>query len=195
MRYILASRSPRRREILTNIGIDFTVVTADTDETSSLSDPSELAEELARRKGRAAAELLSQKGELSEDDVIISADTVVFCGGEILGKPRDRTDAKRMLRLLSGNSHTVVSGVALIKGGESFVSHSETKVYFDKLSESEINDYVDTDEPFDKAGAYGIQGRASLWINRIEGCYFGVVGFPVNLFNDLHRKCLGYPVL
>ena len=195
MRYILASKSPRRREILGNLGIDFNIVTAQTDESSELSDPVMLAEELALRKGQAVADLLKSQNELREDDVIISADTVVCCEGEILGKPQDRADAKRMLSLLSGKSHSVVSGVALIRGGKSFVSHSFTKVFFEDIPDDEIERYLDTNDAFDKAGAYGIQGLASLWVKKIDGCYFGVVGFPVNVFNELHRRCLGYPVL
>ena len=191
MRYILASKSPRRREILGNIGIDFDIVTADTDESSSLCDPIKLAEELALRKGKAVFDKLWTEGSLSADDVIISADTVVACDGEILGKPKDREDAKRMLKLLSGNKHSVVSGVALIKNGEHYVSHSETLVYFDDIPDSELERYINTAEPYDKAGAYGIQGLASLWVNRIDGCYFGVVGLPVNILNKLHRDCTG----
>ncbi len=195
MRYILASKSPRRREILANIGIDFDIITADTDESSTLSDPIKLAEELALRKGKAVFDKLSAEGTLSADDIIISADTVVACDGEILGKPNDRKDAKRMLKLLSGNKHSVVSGVALIKNGRIFVSHSETLVYFDEIPDSELELYINTDEPYDKAGAYGIQGFASLWVNRIDGCYFGVVGLPVNLLNKLHKDCTGHSLI
>lgn len=195
MRYILASRSPRRREILQNIGLDFTVFTADADETSSIDDPIKLAEELALRKGEAVRKALSGKKELTAEDIIVSADTVVAYGCEILGKPRDRDDARRMLSLLSGNRHRVISGVALIRDGERFVSHSETFVSFDKIDDSAIERYLDSGEPFDKAGAYGIQGLASVWVNRIEGCYFGVVGLPVNVLDRLHRECTGISLL
>lgn len=195
MRYILASKSPRRREILANIGIDFDIITADTDESSTISDPIKLAEELALRKGQAVFDKLWAEGTLSADDVIISADTVVACNGEILGKPKDREDAKRMLKLLSDNRHSVVSGVALIKNGRSFVSHSETLVYFDDIPDSELELYINTAEPYDKAGAYGIQGFASLWVNRIDGCYFGVVGLPINLLNNLHKDCTGHSLI
>lgn len=191
MRYILASASPRRREILTDMGLEFSVVTADTDERGELSDPAELAEELAVGKGRAVADRLLGEGALSNEDIIISADTIVVLGGEILGKPKDREDARRMIKALSGRAHTVISGVALTKGGESFSAHSSTTVYFDELSECEIERYLDTKEPYDKAGAYGIQGRASAWISRIEGCYFGVVGLPVNTLDRLHRQVTG----
>lgn len=195
MRYILASKSPRRREILQNIGLEFTVFVADADETSDITDPIALVEELSLRKGRAAADALSEKGELSSWDIIIASDTVVACGSEILGKPRDRADARRMLKLLSGNKHRVVSGVALLRDGQTFVSHSETFVYFDKLDDDAIDRYLDTQEPYDKAGAYGIQGLASVWVNRIEGSYFGVVGLPVNVLDKLHRECTGASLL
>lgn len=195
MRYILASKSPRRREILANIGLEFDIITADTDESSNLQDPIKLAEELALRKGQAVFEKLSNEGTVSEEDIIISADTVVACNGEILGKPKDREDAKRMLKLLSGNKHSVVSGVALIQNGKDYVSHSETRVYFDDISDEDIDRYINTAEPYDKAGGYGIQGFASLWVNRIDGCYFGVVGLPVNLLNKLHQDCTGHSLI
>lgn len=194
MRYILASASPRRREILSNIGLDFSVITADTDESSDISDPARLAEELAVRKGRAVADKLSALGELSEDDIIISADTIVVCDGEILGKPTSRADARKMLQMLSGHAHTVISGVALTVCGKSFSAHSSTKVCFDDISAEDIERYLDTDEPYDKAGAYGIQGTASVWINRIDGCYFGVVGLPVNTLDKLHRQITERPL-
>lgn len=195
MRYILASASPRRREILTNIGLDFAVITSDSDESSDISDPAALAEELACRKGRAVADKLSAQGLLDSDDVIISADTIVVCGGEVLGKPRDREDARRMIRALSGNSHTVISGVALTIGGKSYSAHSETTVSFDDISDEDIEWYLNTPEPYDKAGAYGIQGLASIWVSRIDGCYFGVVGLPLNTLDRLHRKILGSPLI
>lgn len=195
MRYILASKSPRRREILQNIGLEFTVFVADADETSDITDPIALVKELALRKGQAAADALSEKGELSSGDIIIASDTVVACGSEILGKPRDREDARRMLKLLSGEKHRVVSGVALLRDGQRFVSHSETFVYFDSLDDDAIERYLDTSEPYDKAGAYGIQGLASVWVRRIEGSYFGVVGLPVNVLDKLHRECTGASLL
>lgn len=195
MRYILASKSPRRREILGNIGLEFSVVSADTDESCSLADPIALCEELARRKGVAVKELLKDSGKLSSEDVIISADTVVECEGHILGKPANRREAKDMLELLSGKRHRVLSGIAITVGEQTFVSHSESFVSFDTLSERDIEKYLDSGEPFDKAGAYGIQGLASLYVNRIDGCYFGIVGLPVNELDKLHRRALGYSML
>ena len=191
MRYILASRSPRRKEILSNIGLAFDVVLADTDESSELTDPIALSEELAARKAEAVRALLESRGELSEEDIIIASDTVVECGGEILGKPADRADAMRMIELLSGRAHRVLSGIALIRGRERIVGHSETFVYMDEIDREDLLRYLDTPEAYDKAGAYGIQGYASRWISRIDGCYFGVVGMSVNTLDKLHRELTG----
>ena len=194
MRYILASKSPRRREILSNIGLVFDVVTADTDESSDITDPIALSEELATRKAEAVRAALAARGELSDEDVIIASDTVVECGGEILGKPADYNDAKRMIELLSGREHRVLSGICLIRAGERAVGHSETFVYMDEVDEDDLLRYLDTPEAYDKAGAYGIQGYASRWISRIEGCYFGVVGMSVNTLDKLHRALTGKPI-
>ena len=194
MRYILASASPRRREMLTDMGLDFSVITADTDESSTTSSPAALAEELAARKGRAVADKLSREGSLSGNDIIISADTIVVCDKEILGKPKDREDARRMIKKLSGRAHTVISGVALTFGEKTFSAHSSTTVCFDEICDEDIERYLDTKEPYDKAGAYGIQGRAAAWVNRIDGCYFGVVGLPLNTLDKLHRQVIGRPL-
>ena len=194
MRYILASKSPRRREILSNIGLVFDVVTADTDESSDITDPIALSEELATRKAEAVRAALAARGELSDEDVIIASDTVVECGGEILGKPADYDDAKRMIELLSGREHRVLSGICLIRAGKRAVGHSETFVYMDEVDEDDLLRYLDTPEAYDKAGAYGIQGYASRWISRIDGCYFGVVGMSVNTLDKLHRRLTGKPI-
>ena len=194
MRYILASKSPRRREILSNIGLVFDVVTADTDESSDITDPIALSEELATRKAEAVRAALAARGELLDEDVIIASDTVVECGGEILGKPADYNDAKRMIELLSGREHRVLSGICLIRAGERAVGHSETFVYMDEVDEDDLLRYLDTPEAYDKAGAYGIQGYASRWISRIDGCYFGVVGMSVNTLDKLHRALTGKPI-
>ena len=194
MRYILASKSPRRKEILSNIGLVFDVVVADTDESSDKTDPIELSEELAARKAEAVRAVLEARGELGAEDIIIASDTVVECDGEILGKPADRADAKRMLELLSGREHRVLSGIALIRADARVVGHSETFVYMDEIDAEDLERYLDTPEAYDKAGAYGIQGYASRWISRIDGCYFGVVGMSVNTLDKLHRKLVGYPI-
>lgn len=188
MKYILASASPRRKEILENIGLDFTVITSDADETCDISDPEELTKELSRRKGTAVYEQLINNGTLENDTVIISSDTVVACDGEILGKPRDKADAERMIRMLSGKAHTVTSGVALIYNGNVYTDAATTKVFFDELDEDFINSYINSPEPYDKAGAYAIQGKACEVISRIDGCYFNVVGLPVNCLLRLAKK-------
>ena len=189
-RIILASASPRRREILTSMGVDFTVVCADADETSDIIEPSELTQELARRKGQAVYEFLCAQNK-ADGAVIISADTVVACDGEILGKPKDKADAERMLRMLSGKTHTVATGVAVTLDGETFTDCSVTHVRVDTIPDSEIEEYIATGEPFDKAGAYGIQGVFSKWIRGIDGCYFGVVGLPVNCLSRLFHSVVG----
>lgn len=189
---ILASASPRRKEILSELGVDFRVVVADTDESSDISDPVELTRELARRKGLAVYEKLLQSGEYdAESAIIISADTVVCRDGEILGKPRDRADAVAMLTSLSGRSHTVVSGVAVTVRGVTRTDASVTTVRVQEIPREEIERYVDSGEPMDKAGAYGIQGKFSAFVEGIDGCYFGVVGLPVNTLSNLYLEATG----
>ncbi|MBR4073673.1 MAG: septum formation protein Maf [Clostridia bacterium] len=189
MKIILASKSPRRKEILENLNINFEIITADTNESSCLTCPEKLVEELALRKAEAVKNLLIKKNKFTPDSVIIGCDTVVSKGGKILGKPENRTEAKKMLENLSGSEHKVISGLAVITADKTMLSHEVTKVYFDKLSLEEITAYVATGECDDKAGAYGIQGIAGKFIKGIEGCYFNVVGLPVNLlyrmFKDL----------
>ena len=178
MKIVLASKSPRRREILENLGLKFDIIVADADESSDIQKPDELVMALAAKKGRAVLEKL---GDDAKESLIIACDTLVYAGGEFLGKPRDRADAERMIRMLSDNSHSVVSGIYLYCNGREAGAAAETKVVFDKLGEDEIKSYLDTNEPYDKAGAYAIQGRASAFISGIEGDYFNVVGLPVNL--------------
>lgn len=188
MKIILASASPRRKEILEGLCVDFRVIVADADESCSLTDPAEYAKEIAKRKGQAVWSKLSAA---DRDAVIISADTVVVAAGEILGKPRDRDDAVRMIKLLSGGVHTVITGIGVTVGGVTYTSHSTTYVRVSALPESAIDEYVDSKDPFDKAGAYGIQGQFSKWIEGIDGCYFNVVGLPVNELNKLMFSVLG----
>ena len=190
---ILASASPRRKELLAGLGVDFEIITADTDETCLLSDPVLYAEERARRKGMAVYELIKEtRGEEAAlEAVIISADTVVAAEGEILGKPRDEEDAIRMLSLLSGSTHSVVTGIGVISGGVPHISHSSTKVHVAPIPGDELCAYVASGDPMDKAGAYGIQGGFSRWVRGIEGCYFGVVGLPLNALNELYFRAVG----
>ena len=175
---ILASKSPRRKEILENLGLKFDIITADADESSDIRKPGELVMTLAERKGLAVKEKV---GAGADDSIIIACDTLVYCGGEFLGKPKDREDAERMIRMLSGGSHEVISGIYVSYNGENTTAYASTKVIFDEMTDGEIEAYLNTDEPYDKAGAYAIQGLASEHIKGIEGDYFNVVGLPVNL--------------
>lgn len=190
---ILASASPRRKEILEGMGATFEIVTADTDESCDISDPVRLTVELARKKGQAVYDLLRFRGE-DEGAIIISADTVVACDGKVLGKPLDRDDAWQMLSGLSGKTHIVATGIAITVDGETYTDCSVTEVEVSNIPDSQIEKYIDSGDPFDKAGGYGIQGGFSRWIKGIHGCYFGVVGLPVNLLSELFYRHIGtYP--
>ncbi|MBE6632810.1 MAG: septum formation protein Maf [Ruminococcaceae bacterium] len=188
---ILASASPRRREILSNLGVPFEVVVSDVDEGSELTDPAALSEEIAARKGRAVLSLLREQGASTAGKLLIASDTSVATENEILGKPRDEQDARRMLRLLSGRSHSVVSGIYLSLDGKEAVSHAVTRVTFAPMTEEDISFYIRSGEPFGKAGAYAIQGLASAWIRGIKGDYFNVVGLPVNRMCELFFEKFG----
>ncbi|MCR5718743.1 MAG: Maf family protein [Oscillospiraceae bacterium] len=173
MSLILASGSPRRQELLKRITEDFTVSPVDADETLPDGIPTDMAAAyLADLKAAAAAKLFP-------DDTVLGCDTIVILNDEIMGKPKDRDDAHRMLRALSGESHSVLTGCSLYHGKQTTVFTTETLVTFYPLSDAEIEAYLDTGEPFDKAGAYGIQGKGSLLVREIEGDYFNVVGLPV----------------
>jgi|ERR1043166_828328 septum formation protein len=183
---ILASRSPRRAEILTAAGWDFEAIAADIDETRLAGeDALSYVQRLAQLKARKIATQQRANG------LVLGADTVVIIYGEILGQPRDDEDARRMLRLLSGNWHEVLTGVALIRNGENHaevIDHQRTKVRFAEMSAEQIDWYVATGEPKGKAGAYGIQGRAALFITEIEGDYFNVVGLPLRLVFEMAQR-------
>ena len=170
---ILASKSPRRRELIALITDDFEVITAEEAEILPAGiAPEDAPAYLAQCKAQAVAKNYPDK-------VVIGADTVVLLDGEVLGKPRDAEDAFAMLRGLSGRAHTVITGCCLIRGTLRRTFSVTTRVEFYPLSDSEIAAYIATGEPFDKAGAYGIQGRGSLLVKGIEGDYFNVVGLPV----------------
>lgn len=188
---ILASGSPRRKEILSELGAELKIITADVDESSNERDPEKLAESLALKKGLAVYEKLLSENSTDVSLPIISADTVVFCDGEIMGKPADRDDAFRMLKKLSGKAHTVTTGICVINGGLPFSSSVTTKVFVDDLTDDEINAYIETRDPFDKAGSYGIQGIFSKHISKIDGCYFNVVGLPTNALAKLFKEATG----
>jgi len=184
MKIILASKSPRRKEILENLGLKFDIVTADADESSDITDPEELVMTLAARKGRAVIEKLADKS----DCLVIACDTLVYADGEFLGKPKDKSDAERMIRLLSGKKHSVVSGIYLYLNGKEVGAAAQTKVAFDEMTDAEIERYVSSSEPYDKAGGYAVQGLASVYISGLEGDYFNVVGLPVNLLCKTLKK-------
>lgn len=173
MKLILASASPRRRELLEKLGVPFEVIVSDCDESLPEGIPAENAAELlAVRKAAAVA-------KMHPDAVVIGADTTVLLDDEILGKPKDPADCKRMLSALSGRMHKVVTGVAIFWDGRSASFSDETQVQFYPLSDAEIDAYAATGEPYDKAGAYGIQGRGALLAAGIHGDYYNVVGLPV----------------
>lgn len=172
MSVILASQSPRRKELMGLLNIPFTVRIADIDETM---DPTlSVAEAVAQLSLRKA-----QAVERSTEDIVIAADTIVVLGGTVLGKPKDEADAFRMLSMLSGKTHQVMTGLTVLQG-EKAVSHTEiTDIFFRELTESEILSYIATKDPMDKAGSYGIQNGAALFVEKIHGDYFNVVGLPV----------------
>jgi septum formation protein len=185
---VLASASPRRQELLRSAGIPFTVEPANIDESLRAGEsPRAYAQRLAREKA-------SRVWRSHPGDIVLGADTIVVVDDAIFGKPGNFDDAARMLRLLSGRTHTVVTGVCLVSPGErapkpDMQTASETTlVTMDEISEPEIRSYVATGEPMDKAGAYAIQGIASRWISRIEGDYSNVVGLPVALLYRMLRR-------
>ena len=186
MNLILASQSPRRRELLGLTGLDFVVRVADIDETM---DPALHPFDEVARVSRLKALAVDREPE----DVVIAADTIVVCEGQVLGKPRDEADAFRMLSLLSGRNHEVMTGMTVLQGDE-IVTHTEvTKIRFRNLLPEEIRAYIATGEPMDKAGAYGIQGGAALFCVGMEGDYYNVMGLPVCALSVILRT-FGLPV-
>jgi septum formation protein len=174
MALILASASPRRSELLRNAGIAFTIQPAHIPEEPLVGEvPLAYAQRLAGDKARAIF-------TKNPDSVVLGADTIVVADEHLLEKPSDADDAARMLRLLSGRSHQVITGVCLIASGFEQIEAEITEVRFSSLNQQEIADYISTGEPIDKAGAYGIQGMASRWAESVDGCYFNVVGLPVS---------------
>ncbi len=188
MKLILASQSPRRKEILESVGLKFDIMPVDADET--LSEGIECADAvtmLARRKARALAEA---HPELS-DCVILAADTLVECFGEILGKPTDKEDARRMLTMLCGCGSAVHTGICIGYKGRFATAVETAYVTFDEMSPEEIEDYISTDEPYDKAGGYAVQGRAALYIAGVTGDWYSVVGLPIHAVKTLLEEEFG----
>jgi septum formation protein len=194
---VLASASPRRRELLAQAGFTFTVHPAHIPEDPlEGEDPIAYVTRLAREKAQVVFRSLSTEDNAKQESdsepselVVLGADTTVTLDDEILGKPEDATDAARMLRRLSGRTHRVITGVAVVSAQRVEVAAEATAVRFLTLSDQEIDAYVATGEPMDKAGAYAIQGLAARWIPRIEGCYFNVVGLPLALVAAMLDGC------
>jgi septum formation protein len=183
---ILASASPRRRELLTQAGFTFEVQPAHIPEDPMANeDPIAYVVRLAREKAQAVFGHVSGGAEAADGLAVLGADTTVTLDKHILGKPEDAEDAARMLRLLSGRTHRVITGVAVVTASSVEVAAEITGVTFLDMSEEEIADYIASGEPMDKAGAYAIQGRAARWIPRIQGDYFNVVGLPISLVSTL----------
>jgi septum formation protein len=183
-RLILASASPRRRELLTNAGFDFEVIPSEVEEPGyRVGPPAVYAEQVAKLK----AETVARTFAPTYQAIVLGADTIVVVNNALLGKPRSPEEARTMLEKLSGRAHEVISGVALVdaSAGRSVTAHEITRVHFRTLSVDEMAAYVASGEPLDKAGAYAIQGRASRFVTRIEGCYFNVMGLPVALVDRL----------
>lgn len=172
---ILASKSPRRHELLSMLGFEIKTVVSDVDEDAiNAETPALLASKLAHTKALAVA------NEVGKTDLpIIAADTLVEVNGKILGKPKDEADARRMLKMLSGSVHYVHTGISVIYGGDEINLTDTAKVFFRDIDEDELDDYIASKEPFDKAGAYGIQGKAGAFVERIEGDFFSIMGLPI----------------
>ena len=189
---VLASKSPRRIEILLNLGIHPEVIPADIDEDIGefRGDPEMAVKVLAERKARAVYSVIGKR----ENTVIMAADTLVYKDKRLLGKPSGEKEAREILKFLSDSTHSVYTGVAIEYNGKFFVDCVESKVHFKKLDRREIDWYIATGEPFDKAGGYGIQGKGAVLADSIEGDYFNVVGLPVSrIFTVMKNEfCLGF---
>ncbi|MBP3677337.1 MAG: septum formation inhibitor Maf [Agathobacter sp.] len=196
---ILASQSPRRKELLEQIGLEFEICPAKGEEIITKTIPEEVVMELSKQKAEEVAAMVSSFGEehkditTPSDILVIGADTVVAYDGKILGKPVDEADAKRMLIMLSGNTHSVFTGVTLVlidksgRAGE-LVFYEKTDVKMHEMSELEIDRYIATGEPMDKAGSYGIQGKCAIYIEKIDGDYNNVVGLPITrIYQELKK--------
>jgi septum formation protein len=183
---ILASLSPRRKKILSEIGLEFDVIGADVEEGGDRSNPSEYALKNAEKKSK----FVSQNNSA---DLIIASDTIVVLENKILEKPKNKENAREILSSLSGKNHAVISAVSLVFENKNVVNFFErTEVKFKKLNEAFLNSYLETDEPYDKAGAYGLQGIGSTFVEKIEGDYFNVIGFPVSKFSDKLIEYYGF---
>lgn len=170
--FILASQSPRRKEILEMLGVDFTIIPA--------KNEAEIPSNMPIKYGVTQVAYLKAREvfHLHPESTVLGADTVVVIGNEILGKPKDKQEAYSMLKKLSGKTHQVMTGVALIKKGKTVMFSEQARVTFASLTDEEINDYIETGEPFDKAGSYAVQGKSAKFVKKIDGDYYAVVGLP-----------------
>ncbi len=175
---ILASASPRRKELLEQIGLKFRIEPSLIEENIEIDDPVLLVSELSKIKA-------NDVWQSNKNSCIIAADTIVFAKGKVLGKPTDRTEGEQMLKCLSGKKHTVYTGITVQDMNGTITEVSATDVYFKELSQKAIDEYLDTNEYSDKAGAYGIQGYAARFVEKICGCYFNVVGLPLSLLDNI----------
>ncbi len=183
MQWILASQSPRRKELMGLFHKPFIIRVADIDETM---DSNKLPYDEVARVSREKAQAV----ERTPEDVVIAADTIVVCGSQVLGKPTDEADAFRMLSLLSGRDHQVMTGMAVLRGDRCISCTEVTDIHFRKLTDDEIWDYIRTGEPMDKAGSYGIQGGAALFAEKINGDYYNVVGLPVCRLSQILKEIM-----
>lgn len=182
-RIILASSSPRRKELLELVGVNPEIIVPKTDETPLENEPVDMfLRRVTIAKGR------SVYSEAYTDSLLISSDTIVLLKGRMIGKPRDTDEARSILRELSGNMHEVWTGVAVFTNGDVLYDVSRTRVYFNAISPQELDYYMENEHYMDKAGAYAIQGKASVFIERIDGCYFNVMGFPLNMFYGMLKR-------
>jgi septum formation protein len=179
MKLILASGSQRRRELLTMCGYDYGIVVSRADEAIDEADPGLYVEALAERKAREVFDRLGGVDEDGESIAVLGSDTVVFSEGSIIGKPKDAQDAVRILSALSGKTHTVYTGIAVVTAAGCETELGKTEVTFEELTEEEIESYVASGEPMDKAGAYGIQGPFGMFVKEVKGNYFTVIGLPL----------------
>ncbi|MBN2880279.1 MAG: septum formation protein Maf [Clostridia bacterium] len=179
---LLASGSPRRKELLARMGLEFGIMPCDAEEKY---DPEMNPSEIARYLGRLKAEIVNK---MVDGYVVIGADTIVVVDGHILGKPTDRHEAYSMLKKLSGSWHEVITGVCVFDGEECITDHVITRVHFVEMTEGEIEEYINTDEPYDKAGAYGVQGLAGMYIDSIEGDYYNIMGFPMAKIRSMLKE-------
>ncbi len=186
MKFVLASKSPRRRDILSSVGLDFKIMESDVDESKISKDlpPRFYVQELAMLKSTDIA------SKLSAGHLVIGADTVVVSDGKIVGKPKDFNEAFEMLSSFSDKSHTVVSGISVTNTDDmtTVTDFCETEVYFYPMTDEEITDYINTYKPYDKAGAYGIQEYAGVFVKKIDGDYYNVVGLPLSTLYRLLKK-------